>query len=349
MIVKCNLCFLFTLKRYFATDWIYYWNSGNFHQNAQNAHLNVFKLTSFQQAANQGTTSQQEHLKQMIRDLRFGLFFWWPGWVASKVLGFLLLEKKKPILPYTGNGWAWPPGSHSSTTRFGIQTCCRCRSGRSFLAQNVEVGNPNQPRVVEEGHARVHLPDRNQTQLSGSCKASYQILGRWSGQFTTTEKTTSWGDYSAEIGRHNLPRVMATILSNLFGGKEATTKRKLNPTGDQKMSQKHEKLLVFDTWNWCQPHKKTGNHLSWNQLLLYIPSSSQLFTVEPAAGTKSKSNKNNNDKMIIRRRILIKSRRRKRIEQKFVTYISVLKKKQLQKMTPFPFFLFVKGVELQRG
>lgn len=136
MIEKCDLCFLFTLKRYFATDWIYYWNSGNFHQNAQNAHLNVFKLTSFQQAANQATTSQQEHLKQMISDLRFGLFFWWPGWVASKVLGFLLQAKKgNPSIHR--KGWAWPSGSHSSTTRLGIQACCRCRSGRSFLAQNV--------------------------------------------------------------------------------------------------------------------------------------------------------------------------------------------------------------------
>ena len=107
------------------------------------------------------------------------------------------------------------------------------------------------------------------------------------------------------------------------------------------MPQKHEKLLVFDTWNWCQPHKKTGNHLSWNQLLLYIPSSSQLFTVEPAAGTKSNSNKNNNDKMIIRRRILIKSRRRKRIElSKSLLHTYQCWKKTAPKNDPFSFFPF---------
>jgi len=86
--------------------------------------------------------------------------------------------------------------------------------------------------------------------------------------------------------------------------------------------------------------KKQENHLSWNQLLLYIPSSSQLFTVEPAAGIKSNSNKNNNDKMIIRRRIPMKSRRRKRTKYKFVICISVLKETTTPKSDPFSFFPF---------
>ena len=162
MIIKCDLLPFVYFEKIFRNRLnITPWNSGNFHQNAQNAHLNVFKLTSLQQAANQATTSQQEHLKQMISDLRFGLFFWWPGWVASKVVGFLLLEKKKQSFHTQEMAGPDPPAAIPRKRDLASRHVADVESGRSFLAQNVEV-DPNQPWVVEEGHAQVHLPDRNQ-------------------------------------------------------------------------------------------------------------------------------------------------------------------------------------------
>ena len=88
-----------------------------------------------------------------------GYFFGGQGGLQARSWDFCCWKKKRPILLYAGYA-----GADNPRRVLSIQTCCRCRSGRSFLAQNVEVDNPNQPRWWRAMPLGGTLPDRNQTQ-----------------------------------------------------------------------------------------------------------------------------------------------------------------------------------------